>query len=218
MQTKQEQLFRSQWPACLAAMDGLYGRDMPLFHERYESVRERLRGRLATNEIERALRKLWAFDERFFGEQLGFSAADYEWAVYSLCYLCKDEMVIDHLLNVYVPLLGRYIQETLGMDFRTKVGSTFMDDVGHVLWDVEGLIEPGSHELFDWHGNRNDLSLERIETYLRFADLPPLPKPDFPPRWVLLHFTNLQSPFGSEEEYLRDLQAFYRDRGYSVEL
>lgn len=205
MQMKQEQLFRSQWPACMAAMDSLYSRDMPLFHERYESVREQLSGRMATNEIERALRELWAFDERFFGELIGFSAADYEWAVYSLCYLCKDEMVIEHLLNIFVPLLGRYIQETLGMDFRTKVGSTFMGDVDHVLWDIEGLIEPEDHGLFDWHSNRNNLSLERIEQFLNFADLPALANPDFPPRWVLLHFTNLQCPFTSEEEYLHDL-------------
>jgi hypothetical protein len=201
-------------------MDALYARDMPLFHERYEEVREPLRGRMATNEIEKALRQLWAFDERFFGEVLGFDSDAYEWAVYSLCYLCKDEAVIGHLLNIYVPLLGRYIQETLGKDFRVKVGSTFMDDVGHVLWDMGGLIEPEDHGLFDWHGNRNDLPLERIDRFLNFADLQTLANPDFPPRWVLpiLHFTNLQSPFDSEEEYLRDLQAFYWDKGYSVSL
>lgn len=130
----------------------------------------------------------------------------------------QQVVVIAHLLNIYVPLLGRYIQETLGMDFRTKVGSTFMDDVGHMLWDVEGLIEPKDHGLFDWHGNRNDLAPERIEQFLNFADLPALANPDFPPRWVLLHFTNLQCPFTSEEEYLRDLQVFYRDRGYSIGL
>lgn len=30
--------------------------------------------------------------------------------------------------------------------------------------------------------------------------------------------TNLQCPFNSEEEYLRDLQVFYQDRGYSIGL
>lgn len=221
MQTKQAQQFREQWPTCLDAMEALYGQQMPLPDERYGQVRDRLQGlrhRAAANEIEKALRQLWDFDGRFFGELLGFGSGSYEWAVYSLCYLCKDEAVIGHLLNIYVPLLGRHIQETLGTDFRAKVGSTFMDDVGHVLWDMEGLIEPEDHGLFDWHGNRNDLSLERIEEFLNFADLPALVNPDFPPRWVLLHFTNLQCPFNSEEEYLRDLQAFYRDRGYSIGL
>jgi hypothetical protein len=27
------------------------------------------------------------------------------------------------------------------------------------------LIEPGDHASFDWHGNRNDLSVEQIEQY-----------------------------------------------------
>lgn len=220
MQTKQAQQFCSQWPACLDAMEALYGQQMPLPHQRYEAVRkqlQRLRHQPAANEIQKALRTLWDFDERFWGETLGFGSADYEWAVYSLCYLCKDEMIIGHLLNIYVPLLGRHIQDMLGKDFRAKIGSTLMDDVGHVLWEIEGLIEPEDHDLFDWHGNRNDLPREKIENFLRFTDLPPLPNPDFPPRWVLLHFTNLQDPFRSDEEYLRALQEFYVDRGYFTE-
>lgn len=201
-------------------MEALYGQRMPPPDQRYEAVRARLqslRQRPAANEVEKVLRQLWDFDGRFFGEALGFDSADYEWAIYSLCYLCKDETVIGDLLNIYVPLLGRYIQEMLGRDFHAKVGLTLMDDVGHVLWEIEGLIEPEDHDLFDWHGNRNDLPGEKIEGFLRFADLPPLPNPDFPPRWVLLHFTNLQDLFGSEGEYLRALQAFYVDRGYSIE-
>ncbi|QOC22749.1 hypothetical protein IC757_00860 [Wenzhouxiangella sp. AB-CW3] len=220
MQTKQAQEFRNQWPACLDAMEALYGQRMPPPDQRYEAVRkqlQRLRHQPAANEIQKALRTLWDFDQRFWGETLGFDSADHEWAVYSLCYLCKDETIIGHLLNIYVPLLGRHIQDMLGKDFRAKIGTTFMDDVGHVLWDIEGLLEPEDHDLFDWHGNRNGLSREKIETWLRFADLPPLPSPDFPPRWVLLRFTNLQDSFGSEEEYLKDLQAFYVERGYSVE-
>ncbi|MCP5427456.1 MAG: hypothetical protein H6964_12030 [Chromatiaceae bacterium] len=63
--------------------------------------------------------------------------------------------------------------------------------IGHVLWDVEGLSESGEGVLFVWLDNRNDFSLERIEAFLQFADLPPLQNPDFPPRWVLLHFIQL---------------------------
>lgn len=221
MQSIQERQFREQWPVCLEAMEDLYGNGLLLASERFEQVHERLqnvRQRATTNEIERALRQLWSFDERFFGELIGFRAADYEWAVYSLCYLCKEEEVIDHLLKMYVPLLGRYIQESLGSDFRSKVGSTFMDDVGHVLWDVEGLSEPEDHGLFDWHANRNDLPLERIERFLNFADLQTLANPDFPPSWVMIHFTNLQNPFDSEGEYLDAMQEFYWDKGYSINL
>ena len=221
MQIKQEQQFREQWPECLDSMEALYGERMPLPDERYEQVRKQLQGsrqRAATNEIERALRQLRDFDGRYFGEVRDFSSGEYEWAVYSICYLCKDEAIIGHLLNIYVPLLGGYIHEALGRLFRAKVGSTFMDDVGHVLGDIERLVAPGDHELFDWHGNRNQLTLERIEAFLRYADLPPLQNPDFPPRWVLLHFTNLQDLFDSEADYLNDLQEFYWGRGYSIEL
>ena len=97
MQTKQEQKFCEQWPACLDSMEALYAEQMPLPDECYQHARESLQGlrqQAATNEIEKALRQLWAFDERFFGEVPGFGSGLYEWAVYSLCYLCKDEKVI----------------------------------------------------------------------------------------------------------------------------
>ncbi|VAX09414.1 hypothetical protein MNBD_GAMMA25-972 [hydrothermal vent metagenome] len=115
-------------------------------------------------------------------------------------------------------LMQRFIQESLGGDFRAKVGSTFMDDVDHELWNIDKLIVQKNHGLFDWHANRNSLYLKRIEDLLHIADLPPLQNPDFPPRWVLLHFTNQQDSFNSEEEYLRNLQGFYWEQGYSIEL
>lgn len=91
-----------------------------------------------------------------------------------------------------------------------------MDDVGHYLWDVQGLIEPADHALFDWHGNRNDLSAEKIEHYLKIAGLPALSDPNIPPRKVLLRFTNLQDPFNSDAEYIHDLTEFYRQKGYAL--
>jgi hypothetical protein len=63
---------------------------------------------------------------------------------------------------------------------------------------------------------RNQLSAEQIEQYLRAAELSPLTEPDFPPRKLLLHFTNLQDRFSSDAEYLRDLKAFYREKGYAL--
>lgn len=221
MPSRLEIEFRRQWPACLASIRKVYGELMPLPNGRYERAAEqleRLDAKSAPNEIEKAVRALWNFDGRFCGDVLGFGSECYEWAVYSLCYLCHDEAMIEHLLNIYLPLLGRYLNDRLGSDFNNKVGLTFMDDVGDLLWERQGLIEPEDHGLFDWHGNRNDLPCERIASFLERADLPPLPHADFPPRWVLLHFANLQDPFESEEDYLRDLAEFYGDRGYRIPL
>lgn len=219
MPSRPEMEFRRQWPACLASIRKIYGELMPLPDQRFVRCAEqldRLHKSSAPNEIEKAIRALWDFDGRFFGNLLGFSSGDYEWAAYSLCYLCHNSAMIEHLLNIYLPLLGRYMRDRLGADFRAKVGATFMDDVGHVLWDEQGLIEAEDHGLFDWHGNRNDLPPGRIATFLARADLPVLPHPDFPPRWVLLHFTNLRDPFDSEAGYLRDLAEFYNEQGYRI--
>jgi hypothetical protein len=173
-----------------------------------------LRDRASTNDIEKILRQLWNFDERFFGELIG-NNDDYVWSVYSLVYLGQNEGVIKNLVSIY-PLLvnSRFIRNRLGSDFQMKVRATFMDDVGHYLWEVQGLIEPEDHALFDWHGNRNALPIEQIEYHVRQAGLAPLTNPDFSPRKVLLHFTNLQDPFGSDDEYVHELRAFYRERGY----
>jgi len=153
------------------------------------------------NDLEKSIRSLWNFDQRFFG---GVMSYNYDWAVYSLCYLCKDEEVINHLLNIYIPLLGNDIKQELGKNFNQKVGATFVDDVGHYLWDIQGLLEPEDHGLFDWHGNRNDLTQEQIIGYLKFAGLPVLDNSDFPPKDVFFHFTNIQSIGISEKEYLKD--------------
>jgi hypothetical protein len=54
----------------------------------------------------------------------------------------------------------------------------------------------------------------QIEQHLRLTGLSPLPERDFPPRYVLLHFTNLrQDEFDSDVDYLRSLAEFYRGKG-----
>jgi hypothetical protein len=220
IQIDYKERFWTRWPACVEAIQSLYQRTgFTLPDHRYELVRDRLESlqiNASTNEIEKALRRLWDFDERFCGEVLPFTADDYAWAVYSLVYLGSDETIIKDILAIFPPLLGPFIRDTLGNDFRAKVGATFMGDVGHYLWDVQGLVEPEDHALFDWHGNRNQLSAEQIEQYLRAAELSPLTEPDFRPRKLLLHFTNLQDRFSSDAEYLRDLKAFYREKGYAL--
>jgi len=217
MQSKQEEQFWAQWPACLNSMESLYGQQMPLPDDRYKQTKDclqKLRGGAAVSEIAKVLGELWNFDERSFG----FTLDDYGWAVYSLCYLSKDEIIIQHLLNIYMPLLGTYIQEALGENFHSKVGVTFIEDVDHVLWDVQGLIEPEDHGLFDWYVNRNELPIGRIEDFLRMAGLPPLKNSNYPPRYVLLRYTNLcGDPFSSDENYLQGLRKFYLEQGYYVD-
>lgn len=219
MNANDENRFWSQWPTCLASLEEVYCRLMPLPDGRSQQVLpwlQRLHGRPALNEIERELRKLWMFDGRFLGEVRDFGKNEYAWAVYSLCYLAKDWNLAVHLLQIYVPLLGIFIRRAFGEVFRTKVGATFMDDVGHLLWDVEGLLKPDDHELFDWHGNRNTFSPAEVKMLLDMAQLPPLRNLDFPPRRLLLRYTTLQDPFPSERHFQRALLRFYTEKGYPI--
>lgn len=214
--------FWKAWPHCVDAIGRLDGEVMPLPDDRFAPFVPQLpvvRTIRSIGDEERFLSGVHDFDRRFCGPAFGYDAGGYEWAVYSLCYLGRPTEMIDLILRAYVPLLrSRFVLDALGRAFRMKLGSTFMESVGHYLWDVQGLDEPEDHGLFDWHGNRNRLAPAKIHGFLEVAGLPPLPHADFPPRWVLLHFTNLQDPFDSEQHYLRDLEAFYRRRGYRVRL
>lgn len=221
MQSKHEKKFWELWPACLESIQVVSGDLMALPDNRYESVKSKLKSLhnlSTTNEIEKVLKELWSFDQRFHGGILSFASIDFEWAIYSLCYLCKDREIIKHLLNIYILLLGNFIKDKLGMNFYNKTGTTLMGDVGHYLWEIQGLIEPEDHGLFDWHGNRNQMSVEHINNFLQFADISSLSNPDFPPRYVLLHFTNLQDPFSSEKDYLNAMEKFYSSNGYSIRI
>lgn len=212
--------FWKAWPRCVDAIGRLYGERMPLPDERFTPFVPQLpsiRSTQSIGDVERFLSGVHDFDGRFCGAAFGYDPGGYEWAVYSLCYLARRAEMIDLILAAHVPLLrSRFVFDALGGTFRVKLGVTFMEAVGHYLWDVQGLDEAEDHGLFDWHANRNRLAPSKIHASLGFAGLPPLPHPDFPPRWVLLHCTNLQDPFDSEEHYLRDLEAFYRKRGYRV--
>src|SRR5262245_40700289 len=107
MPYEDETLFWKQWPTCVEALRTLY--EGALIFPDYELVHDsiqRLRCQASTNDIEKILRQLWNFDERFFGEPLPFREQDYAWAVYSLVYLGQDESVIEKLLSIYPPLLG----------------------------------------------------------------------------------------------------------------
>ena len=193
--------FWTRWPSCINSIRAFYGELTPQWLEKIENHLG-LREKSSTNEIEKALRELWDFDEGFVGDLFhGFNPNEYEWAVYSLCYLCEDEETVQHILNIYPPLLGKYIKRELGGNFCSKVQSTFIGEVNHVLWEVQELEEPGLNEMFNWSGNRNYFPEKQIEEFLEYADFPLLVDPDIPPRRVYLYFNYMHDPFESDEEY-----------------
>lgn len=217
MRYNHEKDFWENWPSCVDSIQDLYENQLILPDYRYEFIHDHLRSlrqNTSINEIDKVLRQLWNFDDRFFGEVTPFTEDDYAWATYSVVYLGKNKQAIQDLLTIFPLLLGQFLKQALGANIHTKIGATFMDDVGHLLWDVEQMVEPEDHGLFDWHGNRNQLSVEEINSLLQKAELLPLLNPDFPPRKVLLYFTNLQDPFDSDADYQHGLEEFYRDKGY----
>lgn len=212
---RQAARFWEQWPALLAALIHKYEALMPHpdsgFHQLRQQM-EYLRHGGSINEVRKLLADLWDFDERFFGDPFGY---DYNWPVYSLVYLAQQSEIIDQLLKIYVPLLTNdYVAHSCGRHFCDMVGSTFVDDVAHYLYDIQGLQEADDHEFFDWHANRNRLPASTIQQFLAYAGLPPLHQPDYPPSWVLLRFTNMQYQPDSEISFQLDLWQFYRNQGH----
>jgi hypothetical protein len=152
--------------------------------------------------IQRFLRSIWRFDQRFFGE--GPFPDSSEWAVYSLVYLGKTEELIELMLRAFIPLLRPGLWDS---SFRSMIGSTFGDDVGHLIYDVEGMEGAGYHEPFNWRANRNNLHPVKIKALMEYTGYPPLADPDIPPQHVWILHTNLQ-PF-ADEEYVERLRALY---------
>ena len=218
-QFKTKTEFDAAWPNSVAAMAELFEAHLILPDYRYELHHEalqRTRDRPATNEIERVLRRLWQFDERYFGEMIGGSRSDYQWAVYVLLYLGKDHKAIDLTLRAFLPLLGGYALKEFGQNFCRKVCSTFHDDVGHLLWEVQDAEYPDRGEWFDWHGHLNALSDEDRASLLDQAGLPPLRNPSFPPFSVMQYMISDPVRMGhpTSRQLRRDLERHYREQGY----
>ena len=215
--------FRAHWPKCVDALSRLCEGPLAPPDDRYSMARamiEDTRDRPEVAGIEQALGKLWAFDERFFGDVIGGGEPDFRWAVYCSAYLIDDPHIAADLLDVYCPLLGTFAIETFGETFVRKVCSTFRGDVSEVIWEHQELEAPRHEsEFFDWHGQLNG-SPDNVRTALiAQAGIPPLEHESLPPLDVMRVFSpQVSSPArlgASADEYLRDLARFYEQHGYT---
>jgi len=218
---KDKTAFEVAWPASVSAMAELFGAHLILPDYRYELHDDALHAtqrRPAANEIERALRRFWQFDERYFGEMIGGGRSDFQWAVYVLVYLGKDRRTIDLLFRTFLPLLGDYAFKEFGRNFCRKVCSTFRDDVRHLLWDVQDAQYPESGDWFGWHGHLNGFSDENRTSLLEEAGLYPLKNPSFPPFSVMQYLIADPVRMGhpSSRQLRRMLEQQYLERGYDV--
>jgi len=210
--------FRRAWPAVVDALQRLHEGRLVLPDYRYELAHDalrRTRSQSAPNEIERALRRFWDFDERFFGDApVGGGSADFQWCIYSAVYLFDEENLTRDVLSVYSPLLGPFAVKTFGTLFCRKVCSTFMADVAHVLWEVQGLDPAREPDFFDWHGNLNDFADDTRTALLSVPGLKPLAHASFPPKAVMSIFCAGVNDPTRTPAYMRDLRRFYEEIGY----
>lgn len=206
-----ESEFRKYWPKSVGALKRLHENDLILPDNRYELAHDALdqtKG-AAPNEIEKTLRRFWQFDERFFGNIIGGEREDFRWSMYSLVYIGRDLRIVTDLLDVFVPLLGPFAIRQLGEIFARKVCSTFMDNVGHLLWDIQDCRPPETDEFFHWLGHLNNFSDDQVAVLLSNSGLPPLKNRAFPPPDVMKVFCPAVHHACVTMNYRRDLGAFY---------
>ncbi|MHA6264450.1 hypothetical protein ACXYMO_14695 [Arenibacterium sp. CAU 1754] len=210
--------FRAAWPDVVDALQRLHESQLILPDYRYEVAHEELqrtKTQPAPNEIERALRRFWGFDDRFFGDApKGGGNSDFQWCVYCTAYLFTDKDLARDILTAFSPLLGTFAQRIFGTLFSRKVCSTFMDDVAHVLWEVQGLSPISEPDFFDWHGNLNLFEDDVRNALLSIPGSKPLARPSFPPKAVMSVFCRGANDPTLTRSYLRDLRRFYRESGY----
>lgn len=210
----------AEWPMALGAMALLCQHRPQVFAEIDARAWHRLRpyldgGNDPREAIYDFISTVWRFDKRFTGsiraeDALGFGGVndlEFSRAVYSLVYLCRNLNIIDLFLKAYVPLLRPGIWSD---EVHARIVSTFLDDVMHLLYDVQGMEEAGSHESFDWRANRNDLNGEQIAEFLHFAGLPSLEDPNIPPQDIWIIHTNVQTV--PEAEYIGMMQDIYDEQ------
>lgn len=207
--------FQAAWPEMLNALQRLHENDLVLPDYRFELAEPELRQVRASARVnvEKALRKFWQFDERFFGNTARDGVACFRWSVYSLAYLAADHRVANDLLSVFVPVLGPYAVKEFGLLFARKVSATFRDEVEQLIWDIQEAEEPGPGEFFNWRGHLNDWPDEMRVALLDRAGLPPLKDVDIPPADVMREFCPAPHHARPTRTYRRDLRKFY-DRQY----
>ena len=209
--------FRAQWSRSVDALLCLHEHHLILPDYRYELAHDALLGtktQAATNEIERELRRFWEFDERFFGDApIGGGESDFLWAVYCVAYLFRNEEVAVAILDLYCPLLGPYATKQFGENFVRKVCSTLMDDVGHVLFEVQECEPAHEPDFFDWLGQLNDFPDDLIALLLAKAGLPLLENAGFPLPEVMRVFCSGTGHPEIGSNYRSDLEQFYLEIG-----
>jgi hypothetical protein len=210
---RSEQEFQDAWPSAVDALERLHENDLILPDYRYELACLDLNATKsgATNEIEKALRRFWRFDERFWGQIPLRGGRSFRWSVYSLVYLAEDERVAADLLDVYCPLLGPYAVREFGLNFARKTCATFQDDTAHLIWEIQEAAAPNVQEYFDWRGHLNDLTDERRSALLEKAGLAPLIDVEIPPADVMREFCPAVHHAPVTSSYRRDLRRFYRE-------
>lgn len=107
------------------------------------------------NAIRTFLSSVLRFDERFVGKIGGGEEQQRKQAVYILAYLARSHDIARSMIGVYAPLLRSTLFDP---EFRARIAATFLDDAGHLVWDLDGVEPADSHEPYDWFGNVNDLS------------------------------------------------------------
>lgn len=215
--------FRAQWPRSVDALLRLNEGPLVLPDDRRTAARTAIWATRDQPEVARiglALSKLWAFDERFFGDVIGGGEVDFRWSVYCSAYLMDDPQIAADLLDVYCPLLGAFAIDAFGESFVRKACSTFQDDVSEIIWRRQGLKSPRHEiEFFDWHRQLNDLPDTVRADILARSGLPLLGHESFPPLDVMQVFCpwigRTDGPCVSVDEYRRDLAGFYSERRYT---
>lgn len=210
--------FGEHWPRAVEALERLCEGPLVPPDGRYQLARSALeatKARPAINEIEQALRKLWAFDDRFFGDApIGGGEMDFRWSVYCTAYLIAEDKIASDLLDVFCPLLGAYAVESFGATFSRKVCSTFQDNVAEVIWERQAFEAQHETEFFDWHGRLNSFPETVRADLLARAGLHPLDHPSFPPNDVMQVFCRGVHDSTVTPEYQQDLATFYTELGY----
>ena len=208
--------FRAQWPRCVDALSRLYEGPLVPPDDRYGMARAAIwatRDQPEVSRIRLALSKLWAFDERFFGDVIGGDEVDFRWSVYCSAYLINDPHIAADLLDLYCPLLGVFAVNSFGEAFVRKACSTFQDDVAEVIWERQELEAPRHEtEFFDWHRQLNCYPDTVRAGLLARSGLPLLEHKSFPPLDVMQVFCPQVDR--SVDEYRRDLAQFYKERGH----
>ena len=147
------------------------------------------------------------------------TSASYDKAIYELIYLCDTEELIPMLLGIYVPLIqSSYIRQHYP-DFRLEMIERLSDEMEFLSGTEYHMINWPRHGLlFDWRANLSDLPAEKAREYLKFADVPPLNNPLYPPLWLYQMFEDDYDEVQTDSEFHALLTERYQQERERVTL